>query len=107
MCQCEYTKLHHRGGFVRCTAKATTSVWCPTWVSADEGPMSVCDEHAKGFMPEHNEHIKVDTFLWGRQAQEAYEAAYPREQRHRRVVSAPNENPLDPAEKPDFIFITG
>ena len=88
--QCQYVECAGQGGFERCTVVAAFEVWCPTWVTAEEGPMHLCADHARNFMPEHNPHARNGMFYWGEKATEEYEITIPAEKRKRRVISWPD-----------------
>ena len=60
------------GKFVQCGHPTDTIVWCPTWINAGEGPMPVCDEHARSFKPEFNPYAKNGEFYWNADANEAF-----------------------------------
>ena len=79
-------------GFVRCTKTATHTCWCPTWISAEEGPMELCEEHTHNFRPEFNKHAKDGNFYWGEEAVAQYEKAIPPEKRKRKIITCPDEN---------------
>ncbi len=57
-----------------CKLQGTMRIWCPTWISAHKGPQWYCDEHAKVFNPEFNEHSKGGQFFYGDEAQKAFES---------------------------------
>lgn len=79
MGQCQQKELSddHRT-FVRCEDEATTRVWCPTWITAEDGPLHVCEKHARTFQPEHNENASRGTFYWDDEADRAWAQAYPK-----------------------------
>ena len=93
MSQCQMTKFNRKvgHGFVRCVGKVNTSVWCPTWINADEGPLALCDECAKHFIPEYNPNAANGKFFWGWMAKEEFEKAYPPEKRKRHIITVPDE----------------
>lgn len=61
-------------GFEPCQQEATERVWCPTWISADEGPRVMCERHARNFKPEFNKYAKDGVFHWGADADREYQA---------------------------------
>lgn len=69
------------GTFVRCINEATTRVWCPTWITAEDGPLHVCEKHARTFQPEHNENARRGTFYWDDEADRAWAQAHKLTQR--------------------------
>jgi hypothetical protein len=54
--------------------EATRLLWCPTWVDSYEGPLSLCDEHAKMFMPEHNTNASTGSWHWDEEANTAFQS---------------------------------
>jgi hypothetical protein len=75
--KCQSCDCHGEGGYKLCQETAAHRVWCPTWLSAEEGPMSLCERHARNFMPEHNKNAANGVFYWGEEADKAWHAAYP------------------------------
>ncbi len=60
--------------------QGTRRLWCPTWYGAEKGPIDVCEEHAKTFMPEHNPYHSGGSFHWADEADRAFafcEAFFP------------------------------
>lgn len=43
--KCSYSSMNHR-----CENEGTQTIWCPTWVSSDQGPLNFCDEHSQIFI---------------------------------------------------------
>ena len=69
--------------------------------------MSLCEECAKRFRPEHNPNAADGDFSWGWMAWEAFERAIPDDDRKRQVITVPDENPNDPAEARELILPLG
>lgn len=47
--------------------EAIKALWCPTWIDACEGPIHLCDYHAKTFQPD-NPNALHGQFFWGQDA---------------------------------------
>src|SRR4029078_10361790 len=54
--------------------EATRLLWCPTWVDSYEGPLPLCDEHAKNFMPQHNPNAAGGSWHWDEEANVVFQA---------------------------------
>lgn len=53
--------------------EATKRLWCPTWLTSEKGPIDLCEECAKTFMPEHNNTGASDgSWHWGDEADAAF-----------------------------------
>ena len=67
---CEQKELNEpHSGYLQCHCAATTALWCPTWISAENGPMQLCDRHADHFRKSEGE------WHWGADAYDAFNKA--------------------------------
>ena len=51
---------------------ATRRVWCPTWITAFDGPISCCDKCSEVFIEDKNPSAKDGQFFWELDAQIAF-----------------------------------
>jgi len=51
-----------------CTSKSTVRVWCPTWVTAHNGPKYLCKQHAEIFDPTQNDFAVNGQFFTDKEA---------------------------------------
>jgi hypothetical protein len=62
--------------FVDCPNEATHRVWCPTWLSAEKGPIDICEKCSRIFDPMHNKYATDGTFYWGANADKQFKGAH-------------------------------
>lgn len=75
--RCESRMLNEtHDGYVYCGYTSVRRVWCPTWTTADKGPMNFCEAHARMFMPSFNENAKDGVFHWGEDADMKFKEKY-------------------------------
>lgn len=72
MPRCQQTELSGLQ-FVPCKNEATEVLWCPTWITSNEGPMNLCEHHAKNFKPEHNPMANGGDWHWGADAYDTFQ----------------------------------
>lgn len=52
--------------------EATLTVWCPTWITADEGPRNICAKCNEVFDPNKNPNAKDGDFFYDEEAKEIF-----------------------------------
>jgi hypothetical protein len=58
----------------RTPEEATTKVWCPTWITAHEGPLHLCEKCSKVFQPSSNKNAPLGAFFWEDEADAKFAA---------------------------------
>ena len=55
-----------------CKKQAMFRLWCPTWITANEGPRNLCSDCAKAFQVAHNPMAAGGSWHWGDNADKAF-----------------------------------
>ena len=60
-------------GRIPCAKRHSLRLWCPTWTSAENGPLNLCVDCARVFQPENNPNNNgKGSFHWGNEADTAF-----------------------------------
>lgn len=62
------------GESVKCETNARCRVWCPTWTTAQDGPVSYCEKHIGTFKEEENPNAADGQFFFDDDAYDAWKS---------------------------------